>query len=165
MKAELVKASGAMRRRVQALLGSALSCVMLAGFAAPSRTPPQRQSEKVPASEQQFQTLIRSVEGPNLFRAYCASCHGADAKGKGPAAPALKSQVPDLTLLTKRNGGRFPEARVRKIIMGDDVVAVHGSREMPVWGPIFHQIEWDVDRGNVRLDNLVKYLDSIQSPK
>ena len=147
------------------MLGVALSCVALAGFAAPWQTQTQNQSGKAPPSEQQFQTLIRSVEGPNLFRAYCASCHGADAKGKGPAASALKSKVPDLTLLTKRNGGRFPEVRVRKIIMGEDVLAVHGSREMPVWGPIFHQIEWDVDRGNVRLDNLAKYLESIQSPK
>jgi hypothetical protein len=121
--------------------------------------PPQQMSD----SDKQFQTLIRSVQGPDLFRAYCASCHGADAKGNGPAALALKSKVPDLTILTKNNRGQFPSARVRKIIMGDEVVAPHGSREMPVWGPIFHQIERDVDRGYVRLDNLVKYLKSIQS--
>jgi hypothetical protein len=77
----------------------------------------------------------------------------------------LKAKVPDLTLLAKRNGGQFPEPRVRKVILGDDVVASHGSREMPIWGPIFHQIEEDVDRGNVRVENLVKYLESIQSPK
>ena len=47
--------------------------------------------------------------------------------------------------------------------MGEEVSASHGSREMPIWGPIFHQIESDVDRGNVRLENLVKYLESIQS--
>jgi mono/diheme cytochrome c family protein len=121
--------------------------------------PPQQ----MPDSDKQFQTLIRSVQGPDLFRAYCASCHGADAKGNGPAASALKTKVPDLTMLTKNNRGQFPSARVRKAIMGDDVVAAHGSREMPVWGPIFHQIERDVDRGYVRLDNLVKYLKSIQS--
>jgi mono/diheme cytochrome c family protein len=33
---------------------------------------------------------------------------------------------------------------------------------MPIWGPIFHQIEADMDWGNVRLENLVKYLESIQ---
>jgi hypothetical protein len=47
--------------------------------------------------------------------------------------------------------------------MGEEVLASHGSREMPIWGPIFHQVESDVDRGNVRLENLVKYLESIQS--
>jgi Cytochrome c len=113
-------------------------------------------------SEMQFQTLIRSVEGPDLFRAYCASCHGKDGRGNGPAAPAMKIAAPDLTVIAKNNGGRFPSARVRRIIMGEEVITAHGSREMPVWGPIFHQIESDVDRGYVRLENLVKYVESIQ---
>jgi mono/diheme cytochrome c family protein len=78
-------------------------------------------------------------------------------------APMLKATVPDLTAIARTNGGVFPEARVRRIIMGEGMIASHGSREMPVWGPIFHQIEEDVDRGNVRLENLVTYLESIQS--
>lgn len=78
-------------------------------------------------------------------------------------APALKARVPDLTLLSRRNGGRFPEAHVRETILGGQIVAAHGSREMPIWGPIFHQVEGDQDWGNVRLENLVKYLASIQS--
>jgi mono/diheme cytochrome c family protein len=113
-------------------------------------------------SETQDQPLIHSVEGPELFRAYCASCHGKDGRGNGPAAPAMKVKVPDLTVIARNNKGQFPSAHVRRIIMGDDVVTAHGSREMPVWGPIFHQIESDVDRGYVRLENLVKYLESIQ---
>jgi mono/diheme cytochrome c family protein len=116
-----------------------------------------------PQSDPQFQQLIRSVAGPDLFRAYCASCHGSDAKGHGPAAEAMKTRVPDLTRLASDNGGKFPDVLVRKTIMGDDVIAAHGSRKMPIWGPIFHQIEDDVDRGNVRLDNLIQYLESIQS--
>jgi mono/diheme cytochrome c family protein len=117
------------------------------------------------ARQQQSQQLIRSVEGPDLFRAYCASCHGVDGKGNGPAAPALKATVPDLTLISQHNGGVFPEARMQRIIQGVGTISSHGSREMPVWGPIFHQIEDDIDRGNVRMDNLVKYLESIQSAK
>jgi hypothetical protein len=58
---------------------------------------------------------------------------------------------------------RFPAAHVREVIVGEQVVAAHGSREMPIWGPIFHQVEGDQDWGNVRLENLVKYLASIQS--
>jgi len=98
-----------------------------------------------------------------MFRAYCASCHGADGKGGGPAAQALKVKPADLTLLAKNNGGQFPSNRVRSAITGEEVLASHGSREMPIWGPIFHQIESDVDRGNVRLENLVNYLESMQS--
>ena len=113
-------------------------------------------------SDQKFQQLIRSLEGPDLFRAYCATCHGLDAKGRGPAAPSLRTRVPDLTILARNNGGQFPSTRVRSTIVGDDVRASHGSREMPIWGPIFHEIEADVDWGNVRLENLVEYLESIQ---
>ena len=120
-------------------------------------------SQAVPRSEQQSRQLIHSVGGSDLFRAYCAPCHGSDAKGHGPAARALKAKVPDLTVLTRDNSGQFPSIRVSRVIMGEDVVASHGSREMPIWGPIFHQIESDVDKGNVRLENLVKYLEAIQS--
>ena len=121
------------------------------------------QTQKATDGREQSTPLIQSVKGPDLFRAYCASCHGIDAKGTGPAAPALKASVPDLTLLSRRNLGRFPAAHVREVIVGERVVAAHGSREMPIWGPIFHQVGGDQDWGNVRLENLVKYLASIQS--
>jgi mono/diheme cytochrome c family protein len=120
-------------------------------------------AQNVPNANEQSTPLIRSVEGPALFRAYCAPCHGVNGQGRGPVAPALKSKVPDLTLLAKNNRGTFPESRVREVIMGDKLVVAHGSREMPIWGPIFHQIQSDVDWGNVRLDNLVKYLETIQT--
>jgi mono/diheme cytochrome c family protein len=136
------------------LLGFALICA--------SRGPSGAWARQEQGSDPQFQQLIRSVEGPDLFRAYCASCHGKDGKGNGPAVPMLKATVPDLTVIAKNNGGTFPVARVRRIIMGEGMIASHGSREMPVWGPIFHQVEEDVDRGNVRVENLVKYLESIQ---
>jgi mono/diheme cytochrome c family protein len=107
--------------------------------------------------------LIYSVKGPDLFRAHCAACHGAGGKGDGPAASSLKTSPADLTVLAKNNSGKFPAERVRKFILGDEPsMNSHGSREMPVWGPIFHQIENDQDFGNVRLQNLIKYLESIQ---
>ena len=120
------------------------------------------QAGKPAQPDNSFPPLIRSTQGADLFRAYCASCHGANAQGHGPAAAALRATVPDLTLITKRNGGEFPVERLRRIISGDHVLASHGSREMPVWGPIFHQVETDVDRGNVRMENLIKYLETIQ---
>ena len=122
-----------------------------------------QQNHTAPNAVEQSTALIQSVKGPDLFRAYCASCHGVDAKGAGPAAPALKTRVPDLTLLARNNRGQFPAAHVRETIMGEQVIVAHGSREMPIWGPIFHQVEGDQDWGLVRLENLVKYLKSIQS--
>jgi len=37
------------------------------------------------------------AKGENLFAAQCASCHGADAHGDGPAAASLKTKPADLT--------------------------------------------------------------------
>jgi mono/diheme cytochrome c family protein len=115
------------------------------------------------AAEKQYEQLIFSVRGPDLFRAHCAACHGPEGKGNGPAGAALKTKPADLTILAKNNGGKFPTQRVQKFISGDDPSLLsHGSREMPVWGPIFHQVEEDQDFGNVRLQNLIKYLETIQ---
>jgi mono/diheme cytochrome c family protein len=116
-----------------------------------------------PTAEKQYEQLIFSVRGPDLFHAHCAACHGPDGKGNGPVGAALKTKPADLTVLAKNNGGTFPTQRVHKFISGDEPSLVaHGTREMPVWGPIFHQIEEDQDFGNVRLQNLIKYLESIQ---
>jgi hypothetical protein len=51
---------------------------------------------------------------------------------------------------------------VNKIISGDEIILAHGTREMPVWGPIFHQVQEDRDYGEVRLQNLTNYLKSVQ---
>ena len=110
-----------------------------------------------------YEKLIYSVKGPDLFRAHCAACHGASGQGDGPAASALKAKPADLTVLSKTSGGKFPVERVRKFILGDEPsMNSHGSRDMPIWGPIFHQVENDQDLGNVRVQNLMKYLESIQ---
>jgi len=123
----------------------------------------ERQENRTqPQPARKNEPLIVSVKGADLFRAYCASCHGDDGKGNGPVAGALNTRPADLTTIANRHGGVFPTNLVRRIIAGDDVITAHGSRDMPVWGPILHRVEWDQDLGNVRLDNLVKYLESIQ---
>jgi len=112
----------------------------------------------------QRQPPIRPVDGASIFRNYCAVCHGLDGRGSGPASKALKREVSDLTRLSQRNAGAFPAIHVRTTIMfgADDLLPAHGSKEMPIWGPIFHEIEFDRDLGNVRLENVTKYLESIQ---
>jgi mono/diheme cytochrome c family protein len=103
------------------------------------------------------------VKGSEIFRQYCASCHGSDARGHGPVSAALKRGAPDLTQISKRNSGKFPAQQVRDIIEGKDASqTAHGSREMPVWGPVFHRVEWDQDLGNVRLDAITRFLESLQ---
>jgi mono/diheme cytochrome c family protein len=103
------------------------------------------------------------MEGPAVFQAYCAVCHGKNAMGGGPAAGALKTEPPDLTRISQRNGGIFPFERVQKIISGDGPgIRAHGSREMPVWGPIFDEISWDGAPGSFRIFNLTIYIQALQ---
>jgi hypothetical protein len=76
----------------------------------------------------------------------------------------LKVAPPDLTRIAKRSGGTFPRQRVEQILSSEtELGAGHGTREMPLWGPIFSQIAWDQDLGRVRIDNLAKYLEQIQT--
>jgi cytochrome c len=107
--------------------------------------------------------LIASLDGKDLYVSYCASCHGLDAKGKGPVAVALKTPVPDLTTMQKRRGGKYPIADLEKFILGEgEVKAAHGSPDMPVWGPVFRRVEKDQDLGLVRVRRLVEYLKTLQ---
>jgi mono/diheme cytochrome c family protein len=116
------------------------------------------------AEKNQRQPPIRSVDGAGIFANCCAACHGPNGRGNGPVSKALKQEVPDLTRLSLRNNGAFPAIHVRTVITfgTDELLPAHGSKVMPIWGPTFHEIEFDQDLGNVRLENVTKYLESIQ---
>ena len=103
------------------------------------------------------------ASGKEMFNSYCASCHGASAKGDGPAAIALKQGAPDLTVLAKTNGGVFPSMHVYELIKGDTAVSAHGSPTMPVWGPVLSRISMSSNsQTQQRLHNLTAYLESLQ---
>jgi mono/diheme cytochrome c family protein len=102
--------------------------------------------------------------GEQMYEAYCASCHGKDGKGNGPAAAAMKVPPTDLTTLAAKNHGEFPSAHVAAVIRGDSLAPAHGDKDMPVWGPVFlamgqHHTA-DVQQ---RIANLVQYLKQIQT--
>jgi len=99
--------------------------------------------------------------GSEMFTTYCAVCHGPNGKGTGPAAAALKKQPADLTQLSKKNGGQFPDIKIALFIKGNDVLASHGSRDMPIWGKIFTDME-DEKISNLRIYNLTEYVRSLQ---
>lgn len=113
---------------------------------------------------QQPEQRIDSIQGPVLYQAYCAVCHGKDAKGNGPMAKNLRTAPSDLTRYAARRGGNVFRAEMRRIIKGEnDAQSMHGTREMPVWGPIFSEVgPGDRDMGEVRIDNLIRYIESLQ---
>lgn len=105
----------------------------------------------------------RDLSGAEMYRTYCASCHGVDGKGSGPAAAGLKKAPPDLTQIAKRHNGQFPpDFRIMRIIDGYDIEAVHGSRDMPIWGNYFRAKQRDEGIVSLREHNLTEYLKSIQ---
>lgn len=73
-------------------------------------------------------------DGAALFLTLCASCHGELGRGDGPVAPLLVNPPPDLTSIAQRNNGFFPALEVERVIDGRTGRAVHGTRNMPVWG-------------------------------
>jgi len=104
--------------------------------------------------------------GAELFERFCASCHGATARGNGPVAGALNVVVPDLTTIESRYG-EFPTGRIRDIIDGRGIdMRAHGTRTMPVWGYEFWVEEGEdvVAQESVRnvINKLVDYLRSLQ---
>jgi mono/diheme cytochrome c family protein len=104
--------------------------------------------------------------GRDYYVRYCSSCHGFDAKGDGPVAPALRTAPTDLTRIAERHKGEFPMDEIAKLIDGRDLPAAHGSREMPVWGErLGRDFEGDPAREQVirgQLLMLLVYLQSIQ---
>lgn len=102
------------------------------------------------------------LSGAEMYRVYCASCHGLDGRGNGPATPALKKRVPDLTQISRRNGGAFPAFRITHIIDGYEIQAYHGSHDMPIWGDYFLSKKRDDAIVTLREHNLTEFLRSIQ---
>jgi mono/diheme cytochrome c family protein len=106
--------------------------------------------------------LYKSTDGQELYKFYCANCHGMDAKGR-PATPAMRKPSTDLTQLSAHNGGVFPRDRVMAVIKhGSPATPAHGPKNMPVWGAIFRSMEPSDTLVEIRIENLVRYLESIQ---
>ena len=109
---------------------------------------------------------VSASSGKGMYVNYCAVCHGMDGKGVGPAAKALKTPPPDLTVLAKKNGGTFPESHVYSVIVGDaNMPASHGEKDMPVWAALFRESCGGVpaeSEVHQRVGNLTKYVGSLQ---
>ena len=102
-----------------------------------------------------------SLSGPEMYKTWCASCHGTDGRGNGPVASALKKPPTNLTQLSKKNGGKFPTSQVREYIDGRGTQA-HGTREMPVWGEALASVDASAVGISFRVNTLTTYLESLQ---
>lgn len=104
-----------------------------------------------------------AAKGAVVYVRYCVSCHGPGARGDGPLAADLRVPVPDMTTLAARNGGRFPEARVERIIQSGEALRGHGTADMPAWGDAFKRTEGTgASTPQEAIRNLTQYLWSLQ---
>ena len=95
--------------------------------------------------------------------------HAAGAIPALPVADTLKKKPANLTLLSKNNAGKFPYDHVYNMISGKEVVASHGTREMPIWGLVFAQRTSSGAPGRTpaqvmkRIETIIAFIESIQA--
>ena len=134
-----------------------VSFVLLCTFVLTSRSATHMQ-----AKNEQAQATDGAAK--QIFVKYCASCHGMDSKGSGPAAFALTPPPPDLTTLARRHHGRYPAGYVGALLKFGRSPAAHGSGDMPVWGAGFKEIDPVHDpTGQQHIDMMVVYIASLQA--
>jgi mono/diheme cytochrome c family protein len=130
--------------------------VLVAGAFAAAQQPPPKKINRVPI------TNTSMASGEEMYKAYCASCHGKEGRGDGPAASAFKTPPTNLTVLSAKNNGKFPELQVVNTLQfGPDTKNAHGSKDMPVWGTLFSSLG-DQSQVKQRIYNLTKYVESLQ---
>ncbi len=146
------KPAAAVSTAAALLVAGLLMCPLGTSLANAQENPPPAQPVK------------QTVSGGELFRTYCASCHGTSARGDGPLADVMSRRPANLTEIAKRNGGQFPSEMVFRTIDGKRPVRGHGGADMPVWGDAFARSRDGGDPARVKrmIDSLVDYLESIQ---
>jgi mono/diheme cytochrome c family protein len=103
------------------------------------------------------------TDGRQMFTSYCAPCHGAQGRGDGPVAPALRTQPADLTGLAKAHHGKYPDTHIISVLRFGTEVSAHGSAEMPVWGTVFTKMsKVNPQETDLRTANLTRYLQTLQ---
>jgi nucleotide-binding universal stress UspA family protein/mono/diheme cytochrome c family protein len=138
-----------------------LATAMLAAFLFASGATTAAQAPPAPQSQAE---LRQRVTGGEVFRTYCATCHGTSGRGDGPLAGSMRRRPADLTEIAKKNGGEYPSEIVFRTIDGQTPVRGHGGPDMPVWGDAFARSRDGGDAVTVkeRIDSLVEFIRTLQ---
>jgi mono/diheme cytochrome c family protein len=136
--------------------------VLAAGILAAASLPAARAAA---GPQQTAEAVVSGTTGAEVFKSYCASCHGTSARGDGPLADALRYRPADLTRIAQRNDGKFEAEKVHRIIDGRKSVKGHGGTDMPVWGDAFKQSAtgFSEEAVKARIQSLTAYLETLQA--
>lgn len=148
--------------RAGALAVAVLGGLLFAPLAAVPATAQQPVAQ--PPVAQPDTEMRQRVTGGEVFRTYCATCHGSSGRGDGPLASSMRRKPADLTEISKRNGGEYPSEIVFRTIDGKTPVRGHGGPDMPVWGDAFARSRDGGDAATVkeRIDSLVEFIRTLQ---
>jgi hypothetical protein len=80
--------------------------------------------------------------------------------GDGPAVEFLKAPPADLSLMAKRNNGKFPAEHFASVLQFGTESHAHGTSDMPIWGPLFRSQNKDLVQ--LRIYNLSSFVESFQ---
>jgi nucleotide-binding universal stress UspA family protein/mono/diheme cytochrome c family protein len=149
------------KSRAKAGAAAVAAAVLLAFLLAP---PAAARADAQTAPEQASTELLQRITGGEVFRTYCVTCHGPQAKGDGPLAQHMTRKPANLTEIAKRNDGVFPEEIVFRTIDGRKKVKGHGGPDMPEWADAFARSRQSGDTTAIKdtIDSLVRYIESLQ---
>jgi len=108
------------------------------------------------------------LPGDQLYQNLCATCHGSDAMGNGPASNALGIGAPDLTRIAASNDGIFPHKEIEQLIANDALHNEHVQNAMPAWEHQFSYVRTGLSSfqreayARNRIHVLTEYLESLQ---
>jgi mono/diheme cytochrome c family protein len=140
--------------------GFVLTTTLLLGV---SRAIPAPQGETATPKKNLKKEPVTSGEsesGAKLYKNYCAACHGVEGKGDGPVARFLKGPPADLSTLAQRNNGKYPADRVAATLRSGTNNGIHGTSDMPIWGPVFQS--QGKGGSETRIHKLTEFVESLQ---
>ena len=86
------------------------------------------------------------AKGAEVYKTYCATCHGDSGKGDGIAAAALDPKPRDLSNAEYVSG--LTDAHIKKVVT-EGGAAVGMSATMPAWGGIIPEAD---------INNIIAYV-------
>ncbi len=128
------------------LAASVFACVTVAGAAA---DPPGIRWIAAPN--------VNSVDGDDVYAAYCAACHGPTGRGNGPAVKYLGTPVPDLTRICEREE-HFSFAHVKFHIIERQSL----QPTMADWKQVLRNNYTSDSFAELALNNLVNHIERLQ---
>jgi len=138
-----------------------LTVLALAAWSLPQtpETAPQKIIKKAPMKH------TAADSGEEMYKEYCAVCHGKEGKGDGPAASELKTPPTDLTMLAMHNDGKYPAEHVAAVLRFGTETPAHGTADMPIWGRLLgttHTRGTEPAMVQLRIRNLTHYIETLQ---